>query len=601
MTAGFGMRWSMEYNYIEKRYNVMGLSSIEAFASIKGGMNGNCKDVYFLRVTGVNTAFMKDVERMDEAQTGKMLLRQGIYNRVGAFPKNIGADAAAIYTGCYQKWVDSGRTKLYTGKAGEQSGMGELLGASCKKVLEVYHVCNPNVNASIEKNFVIKLLYWLDELAYEYLKNWNPKLSMKFVAQGITKEQEYFFCYLLTLLGIDVLLLQNEADIDERLEGLHLSRQITLGEKKAVALEAYDRQKCENKNNGSGRENGQATVEVSPGQRPRVTIPPMRRGSAGRNGGMGTGSAGNGNAAGSNGNGGWNTGANAGAGSSGSGGWNTGANAGAGSSGSSGWNTGANAGAGSSGSGGRNTGANVGNTRQGVNSGRNTGSGTAGGTTWNTGSGAAGNTGSGGREAGRISSSAAGRGGQELGFEELALRASSVVMIAIHDRKGDIIGSGSGIMIGRDGYILTNNHVARGGSFYSVRIENDDTMYKTDEIIKYNSLLDLAVIRIDRKLQPLPIYRGSRPLVRGQKVVAIGSPLGLFNSVSDGIIAGFRRVNDVDMIQFTAPISHGSSGGALLNMYGEVIGVSTAGFDEGQNINLAVGYEFINTFVRGFQ
>ena len=215
---------------------------------------------------------------------------------------------------------------------------------------------------------------------------------------------------------------------------------------------------------------------------------------------------------------------------------------------------------------------------------------------WNTGGNTvrgSGNTGAAGREADR--------GGRELEFEELALRASSVVMIAVHDRKGDIIGNGSGIMIGREGYILTNNHVARGGSFYSVRIENDETMYKTDEIIKYNSLLDLAVIRIDRKLQPLPVYRGSRPLVRGQKVVAIGSPLGLFNSVSDGIISGFRRLNDVDMIQFTAPISHGSSGGAVLNMYGEVIGVSTAGFDEGQNINLAVGYEFINTFVRGFQ
>lgn len=254
---------------------------------------------------------------------------------------------------------------------------------------------------------------------------------------------------------------------------------------------------------------------------------------------------------------------------------------------------------------------------------RNTGQNAGGGTTWNAGQ----NTGTGDRTAGstrseagrpvrntvsgssgtgqrnpvRTAPSAAGRAAQELDFEELALRASSVVMIAIHDDRGDIIGSGSGIMIGRDGYILTNNHVARGGRYYSVRIENDDGMYKTDEIIKYNSLLDLAVIRIDRKLQPLPIYRGSKPLVRGQKVVAIGSPLGLFNSVSDGIISGFRRINDVDMIQFTAPTSHGSSGGAVLNMYGEVIGVSTAGIDEGQNINLAVGYEFINTFIQGFQ
>ncbi|GFI48878.1 putative serine protease HhoB [Lachnospiraceae bacterium] len=107
------------------------------------------------------------------------------------------------------------------------------------------------------------------------------------------------------------------------------------------------------------------------------------------------------------------------------------------------------------------------------------------------------------------------------------------------------------------------------------------------------------MIRIDRQLDPLPLYRG-RKLARGQKVVAIGSPLGMFNSVSDGIISGFREIDSVDMIQFTAPISHGSSGGALLNMQGEVIGISTAGIDEGQNLNLAVSYEDIRLFVRGF-
>ena len=99
---------------------------------------------------------------------------------------------------------------------------------------------------------------------------------------------------------------------------------------------------------------------------------------------------------------------------------------------------------------------------------------------------------------------------------------------------------------------------------------------------------------------PLPIYNGQKKLVRGQRVVAIGSPLGLFNSVSDGIISGFRAIEGVDMIQFTAPISNGSSGGAVLNMYGEVIGISTGGFDAGQNINLAVGYEYIRNFVQGF-
>lgn len=189
---------------------------------------------------------------------------------------------------------------------------------------------------------------------------------------------------------------------------------------------------------------------------------------------------------------------------------------------------------------------------------------------------------------------------REKSFEELAQLASSVVLIAVHDRDGEVIGTGSGIMIGRQGYILTNNHVIAGGFYYSVRIEDDDEAYHTDEVIKYNSVMDLAIIRIERELSPIPLYRGKKKLVRGQKVVAIGSPLGLFNSVSDGIISGFRNIKEVDMIQFTAPISHGSSGGAVLNMQGEVIGLSTAGFDSGQNINLAIGYENICLFTNGF-
>lgn len=541
----------MEYSYIEKRYNVIGLASIEAFAGIKGGMNGNCKDVYFVRATGANQTFSRDVECMDETQTGRMLSGQGIYNRVGAFPKNIDADAAALYMKCYQNWLNTGRERLFTAKLDEKSGVGGLLGTSCRKVLEIYHTCNRNLNESIEKNFVVKLLYWLDELAFAYLKEWNPKQSMKFVAQGVMKEQEYFFCYFLTLLGIDVLLLQNEADIDARMDSLHLSRQIALGEKKAVILDPYDSRKYAVRKEDSGRvSQGGGQVRAETGEyRPRVVIPPGRHGSSG-NAGHSAGSGGN-------------AGQSAGAGAVG--------------------NTGQNAGPGSG---------------TGGNTGYHVSPGNSQNAAWN--AGAAGNSGM-GRQPGRTAPPAAGSQLQELDFEELALRASSVVMIAIHDGNGDIVGSGSGIMIGRDGYILTNDHVARGGRFYSVRIENDDNMYKTDEIIKYNSLLDLAVIRIDRTLQPLPIYTGRKPLVRGQKVVAIGSPLGLFNSVSNGIISGFRRVRDVDMIQFTAPISHGSSGGAVLNMYGEVIGVSTAGMDEGQNINLAVGYEFINTFIKGFQ
>ncbi|MDE6888053.1 MAG: trypsin-like peptidase domain-containing protein [Eubacterium sp.] len=190
---------------------------------------------------------------------------------------------------------------------------------------------------------------------------------------------------------------------------------------------------------------------------------------------------------------------------------------------------------------------------------------------------------------------------REKSFEELAALASSIVLILVHDQDGEVIATGSGIMVGRAGYILTNDHVVRGGYSYSVRIENDEQAYLTDELIKYNPVLDLALLRIARRLAPLPVYQGEKQLMRGQAVAAIGSPLGLFNSISDGIISGFRNIDGVDMIQFTAPISSGSSGGALLNLYGEVIGISTAGFDRGQNINLAVGYESIGLFIQGFQ
>ena len=70
--------------------------------------------------------------------------------------------------------------------------------------------------------------------------------------------------------------------------------------------------------------------------------------------------------------------------------------------------------------------------------------------------------------------------------------------------------------------------------------------------------------------------------------MAIGSPLGLMNTISDGIVAGFRNFKDEKFIQITAPISPGSSGGALLDRYGYLVGITSAGYLEGQNLNLAV-------------
>lgn len=189
---------------------------------------------------------------------------------------------------------------------------------------------------------------------------------------------------------------------------------------------------------------------------------------------------------------------------------------------------------------------------------------------------------------------------REMSYEELAALSESVVMITLRDAVGTAVGSGSGVVISESGFILTNLHVAANGSSYRVRFENDEQEYAASGIVKYNQRLDLAVIGVDRRCVPIKPYLGNK-LARGQRVVAIGSPLGLFNTVSDGIISAFRtRGNGTRMIQFTAPISSGSSGGAVLDMYGRLIGISTAGFDEAQNINLAVDISEVHAFAGNF-
>ncbi|MFJ7952029.1 trypsin-like peptidase domain-containing protein [Lysinibacillus sp. NPDC096418] len=188
---------------------------------------------------------------------------------------------------------------------------------------------------------------------------------------------------------------------------------------------------------------------------------------------------------------------------------------------------------------------------------------------------------------------------EEFSYEQLASLSNAVVMITVYADENTILCGGSGVVIHSSGYILTNLHVVAGGHYYSVLYENETEEYFTDRLIKYHQLYDLAIIKVDKHCSPL-IVKTDNNLVRGQKIVAIGSPLGLFNSISDGIVSGFREINNIPMIQFTAAISNGSSGGALLDMYGRVVGLITAGFDKGQNLNLAVPSEKIAQFAEKF-
>ena len=510
---------------LERRYNAVGLSSIAAFANVSGRVNGGCKDVYFIRACGVNSSYINDIEEMDRLLTKTEEAGRGVYARALSLPALSDIDEVARCSAFYERWLEGGRGSLETKAVLPHSDVSEPAGAALNETLEIYRKNNPNANSSMEKSFAVKLLYWFDVVGADFIDGWDIHRSMKCVFHNIQKEQEFYFCYMLTCLGIDVLLLQSKHDIDKKCAELPCLGMIKVGDFGDVNISGYDKNKYKGGQNtqASAATQGIMPNDVTPNQGGRRIVVDVTHPTRGKNA-----AAQNANPQ--------------------------------------------NAGM-------RNTdtqNAYTQNTSMQNSTVNNTG------------------------VQNNIQTQRSGTHNRELDFEELARLASSVVMIAVHDRNGNVAGTGSGIMIGQKGYILTNSHVAFSGLSYSVRIEDDDTVYKTDEIIKYNQLLDLAIIRIQRTLKPLTIYKGEKPLVRGQKVVAIGSPLGLFNSVSDGIIAGFRKLDDVDMIQFTAPISHGSSGGAVLNMFGEVIGISTAGFDDGQNINLAVGYEFINSFIRGF-
>ncbi len=500
------------------RHNPMEVSSVQAFEQTRGGVCQNIKNVCFVRLLGDNGTLLHDIEQMDDKLSAKMAQGRCVYQRIQNLPGLSDPDKAEYYACCYQAWKQSGEKSLET-KASVKTGIPkDVLAWACGGAVKALAGSKSAFSDSMGKNFAVKLLFWLDQVLKGFSQNWKETLSIKIVSHDVARAQEYCFFYFLTLLGIDVLLLQCRQDIDPKLESLGLSESFRLGEWTEHEFPAYDVERY-----SAAAKTAQAQPSFAKDSQEPVRIHLPQR------------------------------------------------------------------------------------DRQAKNRLRQPEQGPV-----------------------RISLPERNRPGKsqtsaqiktaaktmpqsqahsqrqplterrEKTFEELALLASSVVLVGIHDRQGELIGTGSGIMIGRKGYILTNNHVASGGCFYTVRIEEDENVYETEEGIKYNQVLDLAVLRIERKLQPLPVYSGRQKLVRGQRVVAIGSPLGLFNSVSDGIISGFRVIDDVDMIQFTAPTSRGSSGGALLNMYGEVIGISTAGMDRGQNINLAVGYEGINMFIQGF-
>ena len=169
--------------------------------------------------------------------------------------------------------------------------------------------------------------------------------------------------------------------------------------------------------------------------------------------------------------------------------------------------------------------------------------------------------------------------------------ANSVFMLEVYDGDNNRIAVGSGFVIFESDILATNYHVISDGA-YVVAISDESKPYYVYQLCTADPEQDIALLRFDSDDTFIPLVpETNKELKRSSPVVAIGSPAGLKNTVSIGNISAFFDQNGKNWIQFTAPISSGSSGGVLLNDQGHVIGITTATYASTQNVNLAVRIE----------
>ena len=195
-------------------------------------------------------------------------------------------------------------------------------------------------------------------------------------------------------------------------------------------------------------------------------------------------------------------------------------------------------------------------------------------------------------------SSTANQPRQLLSPKEIAARYKPAI-VRIESRVNDSPGDdrrqfGTGFVVGPDGRIVTNLHVIVGSADVKVRMA-DGSEFKVDRIVAVDPRRDLAIIGIDAQNLPTMQLGDSDIVAAGDKVIAIGNPLGVLDyTVSDGLISSVRQLDEgITVLQISAPISQGSSGGPLFNPYGEVIGVATLISAEGQNLNFGVPSNYV--------
>jgi S1-C subfamily serine protease len=173
----------------------------------------------------------------------------------------------------------------------------------------------------------------------------------------------------------------------------------------------------------------------------------------------------------------------------------------------------------------------------------------------------------------------------------------AIVLIATLDEQNQIKSTGSGFIVRPNGVIITNCHVIEDANQAYVKLTNGD-QYNDISIIDIDPIKDIAIIKIKAVYLPTVIIGNSNNNKIGDEVIVIGNPEGLENTVSSGLLSGIRdSEKGFKWHQISAPISHGSSGSPVFNNKGEVVGIATASFNQGQNLNFSIPINYASPLI----
>jgi TPR repeat protein len=187
-----------------------------------------------------------------------------------------------------------------------------------------------------------------------------------------------------------------------------------------------------------------------------------------------------------------------------------------------------------------------------------------------------------------VPSASSGRAAAEMHPEEIFSSLAGRVLLLTCELSVDDEAQASGVLVSADGFLVTNAHVVEGCRHLTATFISGAMRRSYEAALKYyDKTSDTAVLKIDG--QPFDFFDLSARDVRvGERVYAIGNPRGLEQSMSEGIVSGLRAEDGASRIQHSAPISPGSSGGALISSRGELLGINSWYGKESQNLNFAV-------------